>query len=230
MDSKPYTIRYEFDFHNGTREEFVVNLDPVKIAIIWESEPEKPDWTKLENSKCDCCTLDDESTIFCPVAVSIAELVEKFKDSKSFEQCTTTCIDPERTYIKKSSSRQDLYSIMGLLMATSGCPTLSFFKPMARFHLPFSTISETVVRSASMYLLGQFFEHKKGNRPDLDLDKLDEHYARVQIVNTGILSRIESVVKQDADNNAIIILNALAQMLSLEIEEQLSSYEYLFDK
>ncbi len=230
MDSKPYTIRYEFDFHNGTREEFVVNLDPVKIAIIWESEPEKPDWTKLENSKCDCCTLDDESTFFCPLAVNVAELVEEFKDSLSFEECTVTCEVPERTYLKKTNTQQGLYSIMGIIMATSGCPVLSFFKPMARFHLPFSTIPETAIRSASMYLLGQFFEHKRGNKPDLDLNILEENYAKVQTVNSGILGRIEGVAQQDADNNAIVILNSLAQMLSMEIEEQLSSYEYLFDK
>jgi hypothetical protein len=45
----------------------------------------------------------------------------------------------------------------------------------------------------------------------------------------GILERTGSVVKKDADKNAIVILNALAQMLTFEISGGLNSIEYLFD-
>ncbi len=62
----------------------------------------------------------------------------------------------------------------------------------------------------------------------MDLKDLDKHYEKVQGVNKGILSRASSVARMDADKNAIIILNALAQMLALEIEDELNSLEYLF--
>ena len=105
---------------------------------------------------------------------------------------------------------------------------MSFFKPMARFHLPFSTIEETVFRSTSVYLLRQYFEYKSGKTPDLHLTKLDEHYKKVQQVNKGMLDRINIAVEKDADLNAIVILNAIAQMFSMEIEDNLNSFEYLF--
>ena len=113
-------------------------------------------------------------------------------------------------------------------MATGNCPVMDFFKPMARFHLPFSTIQETIFRSTSVYLLRQYFEVQRGKTPDLKLEKLDELYERVQMVNLGILARTKNVVKKDAEQNAIIILNALAQMLSMEISDNLYSIEYLF--
>ena len=121
-----------------------------------------------------------------------------------------------------------LSSIMGVIMATSDCPIMDLFRPMARFHLPFSTVEETTVRSVSMYLLRQYFmaQHKKA--ADFRLKGLDRHYARVQQVNTGFLARIDQVVSSDADNNALVILHSLSQILSIEIDYSLSSLDYLF--
>ena len=64
--------------------------------------------------------------------------------------------------------------------------------------------------------------------PDLDLAELDLHYEKVQEVNHGILHRTENIAQKDADKNAIVILNALAQLLAVEISEDLNSLEYLF--
>ncbi len=228
MSNKAYRITYEFRFKDGAKNIFNVELDPKTVIIIRPDNASEPEWTKLENHKCHCCTLDEKEHAYCPVALNIAELVEKFKDAFSFDNCIVRCTTNERTYLKKTSIQEGLFSIFGIIMATSDCPIMSFFKPMARFHLPFSTIQETVFRSTSIYLLRQYFEHKNGRTPDLDLEKLDEHYEKVQQVNNGILGRTSNVANKDADNNAIIILNALAQMLSVEIDDNLNSLEYLF--
>ena len=60
------------------------------------------------------------------------------------------------------------------------------------------------------------------------MKELDAHYGRVQKVNRGILTRISSVAAKDADKNAIIILNSLAQLFNVEFEDNLTSVEYLF--
>jgi len=91
-------------------------------------------------------------------------------------------------------------------------------------------IDETVFRSTSVYLFRQYFEYKNGGTPDLHLTKLDEHYKKVQEVNKGMLGRIDMVVEKDDDMNAIIILNAIAQIFSMEIESNLNSFEYLFNQ
>lgn len=50
-----------------------------------------------------------------------------------------------------------LYSLLGLVMATSGCPHLDFLRPLALHPLPFSSIHETVFRVSSSYLTEQYF-------------------------------------------------------------------------
>jgi hypothetical protein len=229
MDDKPYIIDYEFCFPDGRIKKFNITFAPETFTIINKDQEIKPPWTKLDQSQCTCCPLDPKESSHCPVAVNLAEMVESFKDTFSFDDCLVRCITPERTYIKESSIQEGLFSVFGIIMATSNCPIMAFFKPMARFHLPFSTIDETVFRSTSVYLFRQYFEYKNGGTPDMHLTKLDEHYKKVQEVNKGMLGRINMVVEKDADMNAIIILNAIAQIFSTEIESSLNSFEYLFN-
>lgn len=228
-DGSNYWIEYEFCFDDGPNKVFKIELDNETISIVHPQPQDKPAWTELQNEQCECCHLSTEEYSHCPIALNIAELVEEFKNSFSYDSCLVVCRTPERTYQKETSVQEGLFSVMGIIMATSNCPTMNLFKPMARFHLPFSTIQETVVRSTSFYLLRQYFEHKKGKNPDLDMEKLDKHYENVQTVNRGMLERINTVVKKDADRNAIIILNSLAQLFSMEIEDNMNSVYYLFD-
>jgi hypothetical protein len=224
-----YCIEYEFCFDDQNRKIFKIELDAKTISIIHPQPKDFPGWAALDNEQCECCPLTLDDTPHCPIAINMAELVEEFKSSFSYDTCLVYCKTPERIYQKKTSVQEGLFSIMGIIMATSNCPVMNLFKPMARFHLPFSTIQETMVRSASMYLLRQYFVHKQGKSPDLDMKKLDEHYENVQKVNKGILARIGSVAQKDADKNAIIILNSLAQLFNVEIDDNLTSVYYLFD-
>ena len=60
-------------------------------------------------------------------------------------------------------------------MATSGCPHMDFFKPMARFHLPLANAEETVYRATSMYLLAQYFLQREGKEADMELEGLKKY-------------------------------------------------------
>jgi len=84
------------------------------------------------------------------VAKNLFNTVEYFKNAPSFEKAEVYVETPERTYYKNTSLQDGLFSIFGVIMATSGCPPLDFLRPMARFHLPFSTLEETMIRSSSM--------------------------------------------------------------------------------
>ena len=117
----------------------------------------RPDWTYLADHQCSCCALDKKNVTHCPIAVNISELVTAFKDMVSHESCNVSCITAERTVTKNTLVQDGLSSIMGIIMATSGCPTMDILKPMARFHLPFATVDEAMFRSISVYLLRQYF-------------------------------------------------------------------------
>ena len=228
MSTNHYPIQYEFSFPGGNVEKFELILDEATVSLINFNAVQRPFWAQLSHKQCKCCPLDEDKTPYCPIAVNIAELVDRFKDRLSIEECLVKCVTPERTYSKETSVTEGLYSILGIVMATSDCPVMSFYKPMARFHLPFSSTQETLFRSASVYLLQQYFEHKRGQKPDLELHELGNQLKKVQQVNTGTLARIRSVSKKDADSNAIIILDSFSQILSMAIEGSLSSLEYLF--
>ncbi|MGH7398032.1 MAG: DUF6901 family protein, partial [Candidatus Rokuibacteriota bacterium] len=165
---------------------------------------------------------------YCPVATNLATLVEAFKDKASVAEAIVSVTTEERTYVKRLPLQRGIFGIFGLVMATSSCPYMEFLKPMARFHLPFSTAEETIVRSVSMYLLHQYFVVKRGEQPDLGLEHLETHYENIQKVNDGILERIKGVAKNDADLNALIILQGFADLLTMAISKDLSKIEPLF--
>jgi len=99
---------------------------------------------------------------------------------------------------------------------------------MACFHLPFATVEESMYRSVSAYLLRQYFSHQNGENCDFFMHRIQEHYNEVQQVNEGILKRINMTSEMDADKNAIVTLNALAQILVMEVDEDLDSLKRLF--
>ena len=60
------------------------------------------------------------------------------------------------------------------------------------------------------------------------MHRIKDYYAEVQQVNEGILKRISMTSEMDADKNAIITLNSLAQILVKEVDEDLDSFKQLF--
>lgn len=229
MKRSPFEYNYVFQFEDGRTTEYPIALDPETLSLIPnEFSRSLYDWTRLEHQQCNNCPLTPESHPRCPIAVNIMELVETFKEVFSYHDCLVVCKTAERTYLKKTSVMEGLSAIFGVIMATSDCPRMEFLKPMARFHLPFSTIEETTVRTASMFLLAQYFKYKDDGNMKFDFKVLEEHYTRVQQVNEGILSRIKSIGSEDADKNAIITLHSLSQFLSMEMDYSLGSLEYIF--
>ncbi len=221
------TFNYCFNFPDGTKKRFLLNIDKNNF-IVKSNIQRPPEWTELYKNQCSCCRLDKEKTHYCPIAVNISELITSFKDVISHEACEVSCITAERTYTKNTIVQDGLSSILGVIMATSGCPTMNILKPMARFHLPFATVDESMFRSVSVYLLRQYFIDKKGGKGDFGLAVMQKYYEQIEEVNKGILERISAASKLDADKNAIVILNCMAQILNMEVDDNLNSLQPFF--
>ncbi len=230
MNETPFRFNYLISLEDGQETRYHITLDPETLTMRTTGERPNPEWARLLNKQCSCCPLSKDDHPYCPIAVNIAELVDIFKDILSHKNCNVVCETKDRTYMKKTSAMEGLTSVFGIIMATSNCPIMDFLKPMARFHLPFSTVEETAARSTSLFLLGQYFEYKRGKTDTFDFGKLEQHYARVQIVNEGLLDRIRSLGQKDADKNALITLHSLSQFLSMEMDFTLNGIAYLFDK
>lgn len=221
------TYNYCFDFPDSSKKRFLIKLDPETFDYK-PSGGTPPEWAKLEVARCPCCKLKSEEHQYCPIAANIAELVLAFKDTASYKSCSVSCISTARSCTKETTVQDGLASILGIIMATSGCPSMKILKPMACFHLPFATVQESNYRSASAYLLRQYFTHKKGESADFFMDRIQEFYQEVQEVNKGIFKRIDMTSEMNADKNAIVTLNALAQILVMEVNESLESLKPVF--
>ena len=229
MKRNPFQFHYRFQFEDERTTDYTISLDAETLSLIpGENRRSLPEWTRLQFKQCRCCTLNPTAYPRCPIAVNLLELVETFKSVFSYFDCKVMCKTAERSYSKKTSVMEGLSSIFGVIMATSDCPAMEFLKPMARFHLPFATIEETTVRSASFFLLAQYFKNKNAKGLTCDFAPLEQHYAQVQMVNEGFLERISNVSSEDADKNAIITLHSLSQFLAVEIDYSLSSLENIF--
>jgi len=233
FDSSSDTLSYSymFKFPNGTEQEFTLRLEKNTLELIEPPDETYPDWAKLHNNKCDNCSLIEDEHTYCPVAVSISDLIEFAGDSFSYDEVEITVTTDVRTYTKKTSLQKGLSSILGLFMITSGCPVLEKLKPMARYHLPFATLSENSYRIISMYLVSQYFLHRQGKSTDWNLESLLKIYDEIHVVNKSFWKRLAHLNFKDAGLNALIMLDNSGTHIQFQIDEgYLSEIELLCDK
>ena len=210
---------YDFAFPDGKRTRFSVELEADTLTLIPEPQHEYPEWAALGSNKCSGCMLDERLEPLCPVAVSIVHPVEVFRDSLSYEEAEVTVSGPERSYNKSTSLQVGLSSLFGLIMATSGCPSLERLRPMARFHLPFATADETAFRVMGSYLLAQYIRMKHGSSPDWELRYLESMYDSIRDVNKHVVQRLRNIKElKDASLNALINLDCFAINIKLSID------------
>ncbi len=221
-------IDYCFTFEDGTRKVFTIKLHTESLNIMHPGNQEKPEWAILANCRCQHCQLDGDAVEYCPIAVNISDIVDFFKSHLSHDKVYVLVVTEERGYGKKTTVQKALGSLLGIYMAASGCPAMEKLKPMARFHLPFATVEETVFRSASTYLIGQYFLKKQGKPADLDLVELANFYKEIHLVNCGIAERLRGTANKDAVNNAVICLDMFAKELPYAVEDSLEELQGLF--
>lgn len=214
-------IDYSFGFKDGSLKTFPVRLDGETLSLISEANPSPPQWTELGENKCSHCPLDDASHRHCPVALNLAVIAEAFNEHFAYEEVEVTVSTEERTYSKQTSIQEGLGSLLGVIMVTSGCPLMEHLKPMARFHLPFATLLETVFRMASMHFMAQYFLKQDGKPFDLKLDGLEEIYGEVSQVNRDFALRLANAAEKDANANALVNLDCFAAMIPLVAEDTL---------
>ncbi len=224
---------YQFKFDDGSQRNFRVEIDPSSMTALENANYQPPDWAKMEYQQCPHCPYSAEKVKYCPVAKGIARVAESFASDISYTETTVLVKTDNRFYGKRTDIQIGLQSLFGLIMATSDCSHMDFFKPMARHHLPFSTFEETVVRVMGNHLIAEYLTIKQTGEPhDMELKGLVHGYGEVSIVNRGMINRIRSLTKSrgDADKNAIVILDGFAALLPMELQTGLEHLAKFFKK
>jgi hypothetical protein len=221
-------IRYCFTLADGSQEVYDLELDGQNLELVGNIPESLPSWTDLDFHECPHCPLPIDTHPHCPLAVRLVSIVEPFDRLLSYDKIHVDVITEERSISQDTTAEQGISALMGLIIATCGCPHTAFFKPMARFHLPLANEDETIYRAASMYLLAQYFLKKDGYGADLELKGLKKIYENIQIVNASIAKRLRAATEKDSSLNAIVLLDMYAKSISYAIEESLEAIRHLF--
>lgn len=221
-------IQYIFRFADGREVSFAVRMDGNDLAPLGDETAEPPAWTRLDFHRCSHCPLDAGQHPWCPLARSLVKVISLLGDVLSYDRVDTEVITAERRILHHTSAQAAISAMMGLIIATSGCPHMAFFKPMARFHLPFATEKETLYRAASMYLLGQYFRQQQGLPAEMGFSGLIHLYRNVEIVNRAMAERLRAAAREDGAVNALVLLDMYAKSLPGMVEEALQELRPLY--
>ncbi len=173
------SITYIIDFLDGQQLVVPLILDKKTLALQRTSQAPPPAWAELEFEQCPNCPLDPDLHPWCPVAVHMSDTLTPFNDFLSYEMVNVTIETRERRYQKQVALQDAVSSLIGIVMATSGCPVMDHLRPMVRTHLPFASSTETLYRIISMYLTAQYFRKRRGLEADWDLEHLVKLYEDV---------------------------------------------------
>ncbi|MDY0096699.1 MAG: hypothetical protein RBT80_28700 [Candidatus Vecturithrix sp.] len=226
---EPISIYYCFKFAEEVEEIFQLRLDPQTYELIADTSEQPARWTRLEFHQCSHCPLSPDTHPYCPLAINLEQIVKRFHTLLPYQEVHLDVITDERMFSQDTTIQAAVGSMMGLVMATSRCPYTLYFRPMARFHLPLSGTTETIYRSASMYLMSQYFLSKEGRPLDLDLRGLAEIYENVHTVNATLAERLLDASQKDSSIDAVVQLDIYAMTFLGIPEEPLEEMRPLFE-
>jgi hypothetical protein len=223
--SDPQLIRYRFDLPDGSQKTLDFTFDPKDFRLRNPAPAEPPFWTALEFSQCANCPLSKAEHSHCPAALQMANAVETLKALVSFDTVGVTVMQSERIIYAQTSAQQALSSVLGLIMATAGCPWTDRLRPMARFHLPFASELETVYRSICMFLLAR---ELSGAGDTAGYAALETLYQNLHLVNRDMSRRLGAATRSDPARNAMALLDSFTTLLPAALDSSLEELKPLF--
>jgi len=218
-------VSYRFRMADGTGERFDYRFRRDSFELVVD-EAAFPEWAALGFHRCPHCSLDPAEHAFCPLALSIVDVVHRFDELPSHAEVCLEVVTSERSYSKETIVQSGMSSLMGLLMAGSGCPYMAPFRPMARFHMPFATAEETAYRVISMFVTALFVKGRKVSEESLE--ELNDIYRQAHIVNEWVARRLRAHVRTDSSVNALIVLDMFATGIPYFMSDSLDYLRSLF--
>jgi hypothetical protein len=219
-------IRYRFDLPDGSNRHVDLNFAAADFRLANPTPIDPPFWTELKFCQCANCPLSTAEHAHCPAALHMAPAVESLKALVSFDVVGVTVTQPERTVHAETTAQQAMSSVLGLIMATSGCPWTDRLRPMARFHLPFASEAETVYRSVCMFLLAR---ELVGVDDAHGFAQLTDLYENLHVVNRDMSRRLGAATRTDPARNAMALLDSYTTLLPAALESSLQELKPLFD-
>ena len=221
-----HRIGYRFDLPDGSQKSLDFTFGAADFRLANEPPAAPPFWTDLKFNQCANCPLNAAEHPHCPAALQMASAIEPLKALVSFDTVGVKVTQAERTIYAETTAQQAMSSVLGLIMATAGCPWTDRLRPMARFHLPFASEAETLYRSVSMFLLARELTGTSGAQ---GFAALEELYENLHVVNRDMSRRLGAATRTDPARNAMALLDAYTALLPVALESSLEELKPLFD-
>lgn len=222
-------IRYDITFvKNGETFSHRVSLPLGSMEHRVQVE-DPPDWCELEYKQCDNCPLNPKEDPYCPLALRLIPFVE-MSSCVSFDEVACQVTMDDKTITKNTTAQEAFSSLLGLVMATSGCPHTAFFKPMAWFHQPFSSEYETIMRACSNFLLTRYFDQKQPDNSEDMFTGLEHIYEEIHQINIQVSKRIQRDSLGDSTLNAIVLLDIFTADFAHALEDDLAGLKQIFEQ
>lgn len=219
-------IEYIFRFDFGQEYNFVIDLD--RHFNRKQDFSRLPVWTELKNHQCSNCPLAKEEYSHCPAAVDLDHILSNLAHAPATTQLMVRVLTPDREYQKHTTLEDGVRSLIGLVMATSACPVFRELKPNARTHLPFASRDELVLRLASLYLMKQYLQYRKGKDPDWELHGIIDQHEQLQRVNHAFWQRLMTAYQSDANSRALLSFFTASSDISRSLDAQLARMKTAF--
>jgi len=220
-------LLYQFSLPDGKEISYPFEFDGERYNLI-TSDLKTPPWTELGFQQCHHCPYrDSASPKYCPAALQLAQVVKSIDHLVSFDRIHVKVQTSHRTVDQESSAQEAISSLLGLVLASCGCPHTEFLLPMARFHVPLASAEETLWRSCASFMLAQYFREENGEKPE-DISGLLRRYENLETLNSYLAKRLRSQLDQDACLNAIILLDTYAKSLPSFISKTIHNLKPLY--
>ena len=217
MSINTKNIQYIFELEDR-KAAFDVSIDEPEVGL---GEASMPEWMRLDYEQCQNCTLKSSDCLVCAMAMRIQTVIDTFGKDVSTEKVRVRVRTPQREFVQHCDLQTGIHSLLGLLMATCGCPHLETMRTLVNFHIPFCSTEEMLRRSVGAYLTKQYFVLRDGGKPDWDLKGLEAVFHNLSIVNKDFVRRLKGAVEKDAVTNAIHAYFATSSLFAVDLKGQI---------
>lgn len=208
-------VVYELRLPDGGEQTFTVDPERAPAA---EREA-AAEWTRLETCQCPNCPLAMAEHPHCPAALDLEPVVHQFGDLLSYTEVELRIRQDEREVATRCDMQTALGSLLGLILATGGCPILSRLRGLARIHMPLQSPEETQFRFVGAWLIGELLE-RPDQPPSLQgLAALAEDLGQV---DKALMQRLRRAAREDASYNALAMLAASALSAQFAVDEAMA--------
>lgn len=228
MSNDTYEISYHIKTSTNRNEIFVFQIDNQSADSNSVAPDNPPAWTELSYRQCSHCPLSAETHKYCPVALQLYDITQRFEGTKSIDEVDVEVITEDRKVVQKTAIQRVIASMLELSYASSGCPKTEWLRPLARFHSPLASEEETVFRSASMYLLAQFFIHQTNKQGRIEFSGLNQIYEDMHTLNAAVASRLQHAIQSDSVKNAITLVDMYSTLIPILLDDQLAEMRGFF--